>query len=275
MYVLSNKNNRVFNNNLNTSSFIHFNTSKKKKSAEDYIELAIIHKNKKLIKKSIYFYEKALSLRIYNLGLKNVKTLVSIRRLAEAYLDNNMIIESMNYYGKLLEVNQDIYGKDSLEAASTYSALANIHFSEQNIEEAFSFYLKALKIREELLGVTHPLTANSMHELGYFYAASEEYGLALELFEKALDTRIELYRLSHPDTAKSYSSLAMCNYHLFNYNEASIYMVEAIRIKELIFPKNDERLVSSKKNLLEIKKKHTEVEKNTFIKSIFLWFKNF
>lgn len=262
------------NNSLNIPSFIHFNTTLKKISIDDYHELALISKEKGLTKKVIYFYQKAFTLRVSTLGILNAKTISSVKRLAEAYLDGGMIEESLNFYEKSLELNQKFFGKESLEVASCYSDLANIYFREEKLGKAFSFYLKALKIRESRLGNRHPLTAKSQHELGYFYAASEEYTLALPLFEKALETRVELNRLSHPETAKSYNSLAMCHYHLFNYSEAYEYLGEAIRIKGLIFPKNDKRIVLCRKNLSEIKKHLPKKEKYTFFKSILRWIRN-
>jgi hypothetical protein len=67
----------------------------------------------------------------------------------------------------------------------------------------------------------------------------------------------------------------MCHYHLFNYRDAYTYLLEAIRIKELIFPKNDERIRLAKKNLVEIKKQLFKEEKHTFIKGMLQWIKSF
>jgi len=78
--------------------------------------------------------------------------------------------------------------------------------------------------------------------------------LALPLFIKSLDTRVELFRKSHPETAVGYYSLAMCYYHLFEYQDAYDNLLEAIRIKELIFLKDDKSLLQCKRNLIVIEK---------------------
>ena len=275
MNILLNLEQNVFNDNLNNSSFMYAGKSLTEMNAEEYNELAIIHKEKGLFDKVIFFYSKALLQRVLSLGESNIKSIRSTIKLAEAYLDNNMSSESLSFYEKSLELSLNNFGANSLEVASIYSALANIHFNEDSLEEAFSFYVQALKIREMHLGDKHPLTANSQHELAYFYAASEEYALALPLFEKSLEVRIELYRLSHPETAKSYNSLAMCHYHLFHYDKAYVYLLEAIRIKEMILPKNDERILSCKMNLKEIKKNFLKEKKDTFFESVFGWIKSF
>lgn len=244
-------------------------------TAEGYNELAVIYKEKGLLTKVIYFYKKALLCRVLALGESNIKSIKSVIKLAEAYLNNNMIIESLSFYEKSLGLSLNSFGKNSLQVASIYSALANIHFNKDASEKAFSFYLKALAIRKNILGNNHPLTAMSQHELGYFYAASKEYSLALPLFEKALETRVELYRNSHPETARSYNSLAMCQYHLFNYDEAYKHLLEAIRIKVLILPKNEKSLLLCKANLLEIEKHTSKKVKHTFFKSMLGWIKSF
>jgi len=60
--------------------------------------------------------------------------------------------------------------------------------------------------------------------------------------------------MSHPDTAKSYNSLAMCHYHLFNYNEAKENLEISINIKTLFLETTDESLLSMKRSLKEINK---------------------
>lgn len=275
MNLLLNKECYFYENSSDSLSFIHFNTTLKKISAENYYELALTYKEKGLTRKVIFFYKKALDLRILSFGLLNTKTISAFKRLAEAYSDAGMRAESLIFYKKSLELNQNLFGKNSLEVASSYSALANIHFREENLEEAFGFYVQALKIRETHLGEKHPLTASSQYELGYFYAASEEYNLALPLFEKALETRVELYRFSHPETAKSYNSLAMCHYHLFHYEKAHEYLIETIKIKEMIYSKNDERTLLCKMNLKEIQKNFLKEKKDTFIRSVARWIKSF
>jgi len=274
MNILLNLEQNVFNDNLNNSSFMYAGKSLTEMNAEEYNELAIIHKEKGLFDKVIFFYSKALLQRVLSLGESNIKSIRSTIKLAEAYLDNNMSSESLSFYEKSLELSLNNFGANSLEVASIYSALANIHFNEDSLEEAFSFYLKALDLRKNMLGENHPLTAMSQHELGYFYAVSKEYSLALPFFEKSLKTRVELYRHSHPETARSYNSLAMCEYHLFNYDEAYKHLLEAIRIKVLILPRNDKSIVLCKKNLLEIKKNISRKVKHTFLKNMFAWIRN-
>jgi tetratricopeptide (TPR) repeat protein len=274
MNILLNKNPTLDVDTVYTSFSIQFNKSLKRLSSEEYARLALIYKDIGLNKKVIYLYEKSLSLRLSTLGMFNNKTASSYIRLAEAYRDDGMIVESLKTYGKSLEIHKNIFGEKSLQAATIYSALANIYFSEENKEEAFYFYVQALKIRSKILGEEHPLTAQSNHELGYFYASGEEYTLALPLFEKALDVRIELYRLSHPETAKSYNNLAMCHYHLFHYDKAYMCLLSAIKIKEMIFPKNDERILVCKRNLLEIKRHCSGNKKHTLVRSMLDWIKS-
>jgi len=242
---------------------------------ENYIKYAIINKEKKLTRKVIYFYKKALFLRIRDLGRYNQKTVVAYMNLAEAYLEDGQIEKSLKLYEQTLKITKSITDKDSLYLASIYNALGNLHFLKENFKETHSFYSKALNIREEQLGEMHTLTAKSNYELGYFYAFSQEYSLALPFFEKALKCRVELYRLSHPETANSYNSLAMCQYHLFQYEEAYKNLQEAIKIQKIILPKNDIGLLSSKKNLKEIKKEVLKKKKETLLKSFILWMKSF
>ena len=95
--------------------------------------------------------------------------------------------------------------------------------------------------------------------------------MALPLLESALATRVELYRMSHPKTAISYNSLALCYYHLFEYDKAYKAMLKAIEIKELILPSDDKSLLLCKKNLVEIEK-HI-LFKSSFLKKILSIFK--
>ncbi len=273
MSMLLTENIIMYNVSLSKSLFISFSTSFYESLIKKYNYLILLHKEKKVNKKVIYYSKKVLDLQVESFGLFHTKTAIAYAKLAEAYLVYGDTGKSLKLYKKSLDININIFGMNSLESASIYSALANIYFSEDKLKDAFGYYLKALKIREKFLGTMHPLTAISHHELGYFYAASEEYLEALPHFEKSLKCRIELYRLSHPDTAKSYNSLAMCHYHLFNYTEAYEYLLKAIQIKEMILPKNDPSILGYKKNLLELKV-YISNDKNTLLKRIAKWIKN-
>jgi len=236
---------------------------------DEYNSLALLYKSKKINKKTIYFYEKALSLRIEMEGEINTRTALAYINLSEAYVTDGLISQAILSYEKVLKIYNELFGEDSIESSSVYSALANIFFLEKELDKALRLYVKALEIRKELLGDLHPLTARSYHELGFFYAAGEEYLLALPLFEKALKTRVELFRNSHPETATSYNSLAICSYNLFQYDKAYAYLVEAIKIKELILPKRDETLLVCRKNLAEIKRELSKSKRNSFFKRVF------
>jgi tetratricopeptide (TPR) repeat protein len=68
----------------------------------------------------------------------------------------------------------------------------------------------------------------------------------------------------HPDTATSYNNLAICYYHLFEYEKAYESLNTAIQIRLKIFDSNDKTLVSAKKNLKEIEKHISQRKKEGY-----------
>jgi tetratricopeptide (TPR) repeat protein len=259
---------------VNSNVVLSLNSLKKSKkvlkepSAEDYNALALLYKNKNLNQKVIFYYHKALTFRLSSLGSVNKKTALSYLNLADALSLNGELIKANAYYLKAVEITEKLFGAEAVELAHIYAALANNYFMDEKLEMAQKFYVDSLAIRVENLGEVHPLTAQSHYDLAYFYAAEQEYTLALPLFLKSLETRVELFRNSHPLTAVAYHSLAMCYYHLFEYKKASIHLLEAIRIKELILLDDDESLVVCRKNLIVIEKQLSRTSKKVGLKKI-------
>jgi len=250
-----NNNFAICEHNLKTLFINNLENGIKVANIEDYKMHALLYKSKNLNKKSIYYFEKILDISLKTLGIEHKKTANAYMDLADAYVkEGNFNDEALLSYQTALAIQKKLFGAESVECATVYSALGNFFFSNEQMDKALRLYREALTIRQTELGKLHPLTAKSSHELGYFYAALEEYELALPLFEESLETRIELFRMSHPETAKSYNSLGICYYHLFEYEKAEYCLVEAVKIKELILPNGDKRIVRCKNNLKEIRK---------------------
>jgi tetratricopeptide (TPR) repeat protein len=255
MKTFTNNNYGLYEHHVKTLFPNYLEKGTEKPKVEDYRLLALLCQDENLNNKSIYYFEKVLDININTLGIKHKKTANAYIDLAEAYVkEGSFNAEALLAYQTALAIQKKLFGVKSIECATVYSALGNLFFSTDEMDKALTAYREALTIRQNELGKLHPLTAKSSHELGYFYASLEEYELALPLFEQSLETRVELFRMSHPETAKSYNSLGICYYHLFEYEKAEHCLVEALKIKALILPKSDERIVRCKKNLKEIRK---------------------
>ena len=238
------------------------------KTAEEYNLLSKLYKSKNMYDKVIYFYTKSLEIRKDSLGFMHRKTAESYKNLADAYYKKMEMNEAVKFYHKALEIRENIFGIGHSKTAEIYGSLGNVHMSNGEFKESSLFYRKALHIQQEVSGDIHLDTAKAYHALAYFYASQLEFEYALPLFKKVLSIKVSLLNKNHISLADSYTHLAMCQYHLFQNNEASYNLKKSIDIQEFSLDGKDEKLLLLKRNLKEIQKNTLVEKKESFFKKI-------
>jgi len=224
------------------------NRTIKQPSAEELKTLAELYRERKLTKKVIYYYTKALTLREQSLGYVHNLTANSCADLANAYYEDGDISKAISLYEKALLIKETLLDKNHLEIAVICHKLADIYFDGNRLEKAHQLYKKALKIRVKSLG-NHLLTASSYQILGFFYASTKEYMLSSVLFEKALHVRKSLLEENHADIATTHNNLGLSYYYIGEYQKAYDNVAKSIAIREKILEPKDKALLSSKSHL--------------------------
>ena len=181
---------------------------------------------------SMYFCQKALSLREKILGTNHPDTSTSYTNIGVLYFSLGYYDIALDYYEKALAIRKKVLGTNHYYTAESYNNIGSLKRYLDDNENALEYFNKALIIREKTCGIEHPDTASTYHHIGAIYNQLGKNDKALKYYFKALNVREKVLGINHPDTAISYNDIGLY-YHIQGlYEKASIYYEKAIAVFE-------------------------------------------
>ena len=198
--------------------------------------------------------------RLLSRGERNRNLALSYDRLGYIEKSLSNYREAKSYYLKALEIRKaqsEFSSKIKLKyvLSVSYNNLGDIEEKLSNYEEAKLYYLKGLKIREEL--DSSKQTQKSKHDLSYTYSRLgnfeknlKNYKEAKKYYLKSLEITEELIKLPNNnekesklknDLSISYNNLGDIAMELFDYDEAKLYHLKALKIREEQYREDDPR----------------------------------
>jgi len=108
---------------------------------------------------------------------------------------------------------------------------------------------------------------------GKLYYSLMEFDLARCAFEASVANQKDISSITDQLLmADRYNYLALCSYHLFDYDTAHTYMLKAIAIKEEHLELDDKGLQIAKENLADIEQQRQAQRRGGWWKRLMRWF---
>ncbi|ETN99989.1 hypothetical protein RFI_37469, partial [Reticulomyxa filosa] len=171
-------------------------------------QLNIMKKNKEEYNRAIEYYEKALKIKLYQLG--------------PYHIDIVIMTWQLNIIKKSLKILRCKVGSDHFLIVYQYKGEYN---------NAITYYKKSLKIILNKFGSNHPFIANSYNNLGF----------AIEYCNKLLKIILDKLGFNNIEVVNSYKNLALVYYDKQEYDKAMEFGKNALdlRLNKLYFYNSD------------------------------------
>jgi tetratricopeptide (TPR) repeat protein len=176
--------------------------------------------------------ERALAIRLVQLGPEHHDTGTSLHNLAGLYEQQGKYEEAEPLYERALAISERQLGPEHPSTAASLNNLAILYERQGRYEEAEPFYKHALTIRQTQLGETHPETTASLNNLAGLYVMLGRYEEAEPLYQRALVLSEHELGAEHPETAASLNNLANLYVEQGEYEEAEPLYQRALAISE-------------------------------------------
>lgn len=158
--------------------------------------------------KAIPQLQRALALRVKELGRKDPYTLKSRTVLANAYQRAGRYADALDMREKNLQLNREVLGEKNEATLTSANNLAVSYRRAGRIAEALALDKKTLKLRTEILGPNHHDTISSMGSLASSYGLEGKQKEALQLRAQVLQLFTQVLGDDHPDTLAAMQNLA-------------------------------------------------------------------
>jgi CHAT domain-containing protein/Tfp pilus assembly protein PilF len=183
-------------------------------------------------RQAILFAERALALRVRELGPEHLDITSSLNNLALLYKTTGAYAKAEPLYKRALAIREKALGPENPSTAASLNNLAVLYRAIGAYAEAEPLYQRALAIAEKALGPEHPGTAYPLNNLAALYRTTGAYATAEPLYQRALAIREKALGLEHPDTARSLNNLAVLYRATGAYAKAESFYKRALAITE-------------------------------------------
>lgn len=198
-------------------------------------------------------YQRALEIRVGNLGEDHLDTAQSYYNLARLYFDTARYREAEALYQRAFMIRERLLGTEHVAVAQTLNSVALTLWSwGVRYDQAEQIYGQALRIFEHTVGREHALTAHCMNNLALLYITLERYTEAERLNQDVLSIRERILPAVHLDTAQSLQNLASVYVEQANqdrYVEAERLLQRSLEIREHLLGTDHPQTARSLNNL--------------------------
>ncbi len=153
-------------------------------------------------------YERALALRVAELGPDHPDTLTSRNNLAVAYAGAGGIDDAVRLHEQTLKQREATLGPEHPDTLTSRHNLAAAYESAGRTVDAIPLFEQTLKQLEATLGPEHPDTLNTRSNLALAYWSAGRFDEAIPLLEQDFKQSDARLGPDHPDTLTSSHNLA-------------------------------------------------------------------
>jgi eukaryotic-like serine/threonine-protein kinase len=158
--------------------------------------------------KAIILLAKARATFTSRLGPEHPDTLVSMVKLATAYLTDGKIDRALPLFEESLPLVKAQLGPSHRDTLACMQNLARAYQEAGKVDRAVALFEETLALTKTKLGADHLDSQNGMNNLAMAYNAAGKFDLAVVLLEETLASKKTTLGPHHPDTLGSMNNLA-------------------------------------------------------------------
>jgi len=164
-----------------------FQDGPKPDMANSYNRLGNAHLEK-TPEKSLWYYSKALSIRILDHGEGHVAVAASHNNAGTACMKMKEYDQAIAHFENSMNIFQrTTSARDKRQVGASHNRLGNAYAAKNEHDEAKRHHEKALEIFLKVFGPNHPNIARAKRDLGYAMIRNKEKKLGLALLLEAKD----------------------------------------------------------------------------------------
>ena len=177
------------------------------------------------------YYERALSIKLHNLGPDHVDVARSYHNVGILHysLGDNQQAKKYDELSLFIQLNK--LGPNHVDVATAYRNMGIRHFYLGDNQQAKKYYERALSIQLNKLGPDHVDVARTYHAMGTLHHKLGDNQQAKNYYERALSIRLNKLGPDHADVARTYRYMGFLHCNLGDYQQAKEYCQRALCIE--------------------------------------------
>lgn len=184
-------------------------------------------------------YEIALKMResLFDLDDPGAADLATtVNHLGSTHLRLGEYDSAIDYYQRAKYIRTKLFGAESLEVARTNNSIAAFYTQTKQYQLAEQTYREQLELLRSLPeDDSKPLwEARTHNSLGRTLINLDQHDKAVDEYNQSLVLKQVLLGNDKASVAETHQSLAGAYYHLGDYQNALVHVLEAVRIRELL-----------------------------------------
>ena len=217
--------------------------------ATSYDVLGFSHKGKHELESSIYYHQKALTIRMEILGKKHPDIALSYTNIGNCYDDGGNYNSSFEYYNKALEIRLFSLGENHLDIATSYNGLGICYWRKGDFDKAIQFHDNALGILLKTFGTKHINISSCYDNLGICYHGKGDCDKAVFFQNKALEIKQSILGDRHPNVAQNYNNMGVFCLDKGDHDGAILFQIRALGIQLITLGEKHPETAGSYNNL--------------------------
>ncbi len=229
--------------------------------ADPYSYLGRIYLEQSNIEKSLFYFEKCLTLiEKKQSGYDDVSLADIYGLLAAAYTRKGDYYKAILFDENALKIYEEKLGKNHINTAAILNDLGTIFWNQENMLKAISYFMKSAHILKNNLGEKNEHVAKVYGNIGIVYAENKDFKKAILIQKKGLNINLKIFGDKHIESGRSFLNLGTAYILAEEYNEGMYNIKKALDIFKFKLGDNHEYLAYCYLNLAEINMKCNNYE---------------
>ena len=205
--------------------------------ANVYDRVGKCYQFKKEVKKSLEYYQKALSIRENMLRIAPTELIKSyiVLGMYHAYVEKiNAVVD---YAEKAIQIEEDL-GFHTPQSYVIYLQLSVYYLYKNDRGKSVFNLKKGIEINEQYYGEKHPTSSSLWGNLGAIYQIKGKNKRAIEHYRKAINVISSKEGIEHLNVAFCHNNISTCYAAMGRYKKALKYHKRSLEIKLKIVDEN-------------------------------------
>lgn len=214
-----------------------------------YHSIGQVYFQKGELDNSIYYFDKAITLKSVLFGENSVEVAHIYNSIANVYTKIGEYDLALNYYNESLLITKSLLGEKHPENALAYTNIANIYSGRGEYDKAIEYKQIVIDLMLENYGENNEEVANAYSGIGNAYIDKKEYETAKEYILKSIEIKKIIYGENHLNVADDYVNIGVIFMKEDNLDYSIQYYFMALEIYKSYLGENHPEVAAVYNNI--------------------------
>ena len=208
--------------------------------------------------RALEFYHQTYQMNEKVLSSEHIYLTKDLDGIVDVYMKNGQFEEALNLCNTKLAEHRLNLPKNHSRIGHKLRAIGDV-FSAKNSTQAFAYYHQALKIFNNCVQANLQAIVNCLEHIADFYYNLDRFEKAVKYRKNALNIKQKYRSFQHPTMAASFERIGRIYFSMKDYSQALDYLKRAVRIYELNYVADYEKIQETQQCNHEIENRLNEI----------------